>query len=457
MYDNLSADGATVALTASMEKTRREDCVKSAHLSLLLLAGAMAVPAPVAAKVIAINQPAQSLTEGRIATLPDAQQPVWRAYLLRSKAQMAVDKASLLAELKPGETPPPPPKAVGGGEYNMPLDKPARWYGGAEARHIADTIVSFQTPAGGWSKNQNRAGPPRLPGQRYANDAETMVQDPSNFDAPYDRFWTFVGTMDNDATTEEMRFLTRVAQALPGAAGEPYRESVIKGVRYLLAAQYPNGGWPQNWPLEGGFHDGITFNDNAMARVSMLLEDVAEDDVYDFVPGLLRRQSAAAVTKAVELILAAQVKRDGKLLGWPQQIDPLSLEPISARNYEPRSIASGETTDILMFLMRQKSPSPQVRQAVEGGIAWLKSAAVYDHAWERTPQGRKFFPRKGEGPLWSRNYDVVSGQPIFGDKDRSIHDDVNNISEGRRNGYNWWVPNPKQALQAYERWPGRAG
>ncbi len=54
------------------------------------------------------------------------------------------------------------------------------------AVHIADTMVSFQTPAGGWSKNQDRADPARLPGQRYGNDAETMVQDPAKFDAPYD-------------------------------------------------------------------------------------------------------------------------------------------------------------------------------------------------------------------------------------------------------------------------------
>lgn len=416
----------------------------------ICIVGALTMAAPADAKVIAINQPALPLTEARIGTLPDAQQPVWRAYLLRSKAQMQVDRQSLLAELKPGETPPPPPKAVGPSQYNMPLDKPAAWYEGAEARHVADTIVSFQTPAGGWSKNQNRAGPARLPGQRYGNDAETMVQDPANFDAPNDQFWTFVGTLDNDATTEEMRFLTRVSTALPGEDGAPYRESIVKGVRYLLAAQYPNGGWPQNWPLEGGFHDGITFNDNAVARAAMLLQEVAESRTYRFVPQSLRRDASAAVGKAVDLILAAQVKRDGKLLGWPQQVDPLTLEPISARNYEPRSIASGETTDILIFLMNQPSPSPRIRASIDGGIAWLKQVALYDHAWEKTgDEGRKLFPRKGGGPLWSRNYDIISGQPIFGDKDRSIHDDVNEISIGRRNGYNWWVTVPQQAIDAY--------
>jgi PelA/Pel-15E family pectate lyase len=335
----------------------------------------------------------------------------------------------------------------------MPLDRDAKYYASAEARRIADTIASFQTPAGGWSKNQNRAGPPRLPGQRYSNDAETMVQDPANFDAPQDRFWTFVGTLDNGATITEMRFLGRVAAALPGEAGARYRQSFVDGVRYLLAAQYPNGGWPQIWPLEGGFHDGITFNDDAVSKAAMLLEDVAEDPGYRFVPEHLRQQASRAVSAAVKVILAAQVRqRDGRLAGWPQQVDPLTLEPISARNYEPRSIASAETTDILLFLMRQRDPTPEIRAAIDGGIAWLKASAVMDHAWTQTPDGRKLIPQKGGGPLWSRNYDVVTGKPIFGDKDRTIHADVNNISVGRRNGYNWWVTNPQRAIDAYEAW-----
>jgi PelA/Pel-15E family pectate lyase len=424
------------------------------HFTTALLIAACTLQAGLAqGKVIAINQPALPLTEQRIATLPDDQQAAWRAYLLRSQLQMEIDRQSLPAELAPGQSPPPPPQAYGPGPRSMPFDRPDRWYGTAEARAIADTVVSFQTPAGGWSKNQDRSGPARLPGQRYANDAETMAQDPANFDAPTDRFWTFVGTLDNDATTTEMRFLQRVAAALPDTEGDAYRASFVRGVEYLLAAQYPNGGWPQNWPLEGGFHDGITFNDNAVAKAAMLLGEVATQPQFAFVPQRLRQQAAGAVDRAIALILAAQVRRDGALLGWPQQVDPLTLEPISARNYEPRSIASGETTDLLEFLMSRPDPSPEIRAAVEGGIAWLQAAAVRGYAWERVgTEGRKFFPREGAGPLWSRNYDIVTGQPIFGDKDRTIHDDVNLISEGRRNGYSWWVSQPQRALDAYEDW-----
>jgi PelA/Pel-15E family pectate lyase len=56
--------------------------------------------------------------------------------------------------------------------------------------------------------------------------------------------------------------------------------------------------------------------------------------------------------------------------------------------------------------------------------------------------------------LWSRNYDLVTQQPIFGDKDQRIHDDVNDISIGRRNGYNWYVTQPQRVL---DRAAGRKG
>ncbi|WP_204266508.1 pectate lyase, partial [Enterobacter hormaechei] len=75
-----------------------------------------------------------------------------------------------------------------------------------------------------------------------------------------DEAWSYVGTIDNNATTSELRFLARVQAMAPGAEGERYRAAFLKGVRYLLEAQFPNGGWPQIYPLQGGYHDALTYN-----------------------------------------------------------------------------------------------------------------------------------------------------------------------------------------------------
>lgn len=432
---------------------------RSGGAGVLLAFGALScgmAVGPAAAKVIGTNVPAPPLNMERIGGLPPAEQQAWRDYLERSAAQMRADQASLHAELPNGTDWPSPPAPHGAGIKSMPMDHEPSWYATAEARRIADTIVSFQTPAGGWSKNLDRAGPVRLPGQRYSSGGGASAPDPTNSDQPNDSSWTYVGTIDNGATTGELRYLARVAAALPGSEGDGYRASFVRGINYLLAAQYPNGGWPQVWPLQGGYHDGITFNDNAMAQVMMLLTDVAADPRLAFVPQDVRSQARAATERGTAVLLQAQVRVDGQRTGWPQQVDPLTLEPISARNYEPRSIAAGETTDILLFLMRDPQPSPEIRAAVAGGMAWLRNKAAYDVAFTRVAgEGRKLIPQPGAGPLWSRNYDVASGQPIFGDRDKTIHDDVNLVSEGRRNGYAWWVTTPQRALDAYEDWQDR--
>jgi PelA/Pel-15E family pectate lyase len=404
-------------------------------------------PGALLAAIIGHNTPAPEMSASRLAELPAAQRPAWRAYLERSERQMAFDRATLARELQPGDTVPPPPVA---GKMNAPLDCEPAWYGAAEATAIAQTVLSFQTPSGGWSKNQDRSGPPRRPGQRYSNNAETMTVGTGSFDEPRDRYWTFVGTLDNDATHTEIRFLARVNLQRPRAA---YQTAILKGIRYLLMAQYPNGGWPQNYPLEGGFHDGITFNDEAVSEAARLLQDVAGPaPEFAFVPAALRRRAAAAAARAVDLMLEAQVRVDGRLTIWPQQADAVSLAPISARNYEPRGLASAESAGVLLFLMQQPRPTPAMKAAVEAGIAWLQAQALRDHAFTMTPDGRRLIAQPGAGPLWSRVYDIATARPIFGDWGKTIHDDVNEISKGRRNGYSWWGTWPQKALDAYPRW-----
>jgi PelA/Pel-15E family pectate lyase len=418
---------------------------------LLLLA---LMPCVALGAVIAHNTPAPEMSVARLAELPAAQRAAWQAYLDRSERQMALDRAMLARELQAGDPVPPPPTA---GKMNAPLDREPAWYATAQAVAIADTILSFQTPSGGWSKNQNRSKPPRLPGQRYANNAETMTVGSGSFDEPRDRYWTFVGTLDNDATLTEMRFLARVQQQRPGRSGDIYRAAFIRGLHYLLMAQYPNGGWPQVYPLEGGFHDGITFNDDAVVEAARLLQDVAQRGVhavpdFAFVPESLRRQARSAAARAVDLLLAAQVKVEGRLTIWPQQVDAVTLVPISARNYEPPGLASAESAGVLLFLMQQPRPTPAMKAAIDAGIAWLQAHALRDHTFTMTPDGRQLIPRLGAGPLWSRLYDMPTGRPIFGDWGKTIHDDVNEISQGRRNGYTWWGVWPLKALAAYPRW-----
>jgi PelA/Pel-15E family pectate lyase len=68
-----------------------------------------------------------------------------------------------------------------------------------------------------------------------------------------------------------------------------------------------------------------------------------------------------------------------------------------------------------------------------------------DLEWNRkgtAPNGPQLVSRPGAGPIWARYYDIATGKPIFGDRDRSIHDDPNEISLERRAGYSWFNTAP---------------
>jgi PelA/Pel-15E family pectate lyase len=416
------------------------------------------------ASVIGTNKVAESLSEERInKLLPARERGPWLAYLKRSQEQMKTDKATLAAELKPGEVAPPQPaegRGGMGGGMSLRHDDPT-YYGMAPARHIADVIVSFQTPAGGWSKNMSFAGELRKPGQPYAANNLNQFPDPNDFDAPKDPKWNYVGTLDNDSTNTQLRFLAKVSGQTPGKDGDAYRASFLKGVKYLLAAQYPNGGFPQVYPLEGGYHDAITFNDNAVSESAETLTWVSEGQGdYAFVPADLRKKAGEAAANALKCILKSQVVIAGKKTVWAQQEDALTLEPVSARNYEPGALAASESADLLDYLMSLPKPSAELKASIAAGVAWLKSVAVYGYEYvggRGVEGGRQLKPKDGAGPLWARYYSIPEQKPIFGDRDKTLHDNVNEISLERRNGYAWYSNAEQKTIENYSKWSKENG
>ncbi len=408
------------------------------------------------ANVVGTNVVAQSLTQERINKLPNKKdRAAWTAYLKRSQEQMRVDKATLASELKPGQVAPPQPaEGRGGFGGGISLRHDDAYYGTAPARHIADVVVSFQTPGGGWSKNMGFSGALRLPGQPYAANNLNAFPDPNDFDKPQDPKWNYVSTLDNDATNTELHFLATVQAHTPGKDGDAYRNSFIKGIQYLLDAQYPNGGFPQVWPLEGGYHDAITFNDNAVSESAETLEDVAGgQDEYEFVPAAMRKQAGEAADRALQCILVSQTVIDGKKTIWAQQEDALTLAPVSARNYEPGALAASESADMLNWMMTLPNPSPELIASIQAGVMWLKDHAVYGFTYTgRGADGRKLVATPGAGPLWSRYYSIPQQKPIFGDRDKTLHDDVNDLSLERRNGYSWWSGGEQSTIDKYAEW-----
>lgn len=407
------------------------------------------------ASTIGVNPPAQSITRERIEKLPAAQHKEWLAYLDRSQRQRAADKATFAAELKHAGMTTPTDPSHSFGARSVPLERNTAWYASPEARHIVDVIVSFQTPAGGWGKNMDMSKELRHPGERYVPNNLSKFLDPGDFDTPREPDWNYVGTIDNDATTTQIRFLARVIAAAGGGKDTAaWRACFTRGVQYLLEAQFPNGGWPQVWPLEGGYHDAITYNDNAMDEAMEVMRDVAQGTGdYAFVSKALRAQAAASFARGIQCILDTQIMADGKLTAWPQQDDALTLQPTSARDYEMPAISSGESADILQLLMDDlPRPTAAQQHAIRAAAAWFRKTGVNGENYQRTSHGRDLVPTPGAGPLWARYYQIGTDRPIFGDRDKTIHNNLEDLSLERRNGYSWFDAAPRRVLDRYAQW-----
>ena len=229
----------------------------------------------------------------RLKTLPDAQRHMWEAYLERSRVAQRVDQALLLRELQ----------ALGRGVMmRAALLSKSFEYGGDEtdammasesAHQLVLSMLSYQTPSGGWSKHVDFTRGVRQPGQSFFSENEK---------------WQYIATIGNDATTPELRFLMHRERVRPDAT---VRASVARGVAYLLAAQFSNGCWPQVWPLQGSYHDAATFNDDAIVEVLQLLDAVARGSVA-YVSDSQRKQALGAVVRGIDCMLHAACAGAGR-------------------------------------------------------------------------------------------------------------------------------------------------
>lgn len=318
------------------------------------------------------------------------------------------------------------------------LKQPAEWYATAEARDIAASILQYQTPAGGWPKNTDMTAPP---------SAEFLAS------THLDRR---AATIDNKATTTQLTYLAYLLTAKDDAT---LRAAFDRGFDYLLTAQYPNGGWPQYFPLRKGYYTHITYNDNAMVNVLTLLRDVARGRApFAFVDEARRARAAAAVEKAIGCILRTQVKQAGKLTAWCAQHDENTFAPVWARNFEPPSLSGSESVGIVRFLMGAENPSPEIIRAIESAVAWLEGAVIKGLRVDES-RGADGKPDRvavadaAAPPIWARFYELDTNRPIFIGRDKVIHYDHNEIERERRVGYGFLGDWPANLLaKEYPRW-----
>jgi PelA/Pel-15E family pectate lyase len=309
----------------------------------------------------------------------------------------------------------------------------------AADKALADNIITWQMPHGGFYKNAKAVYAAAWNG----NDARSDWRGEDDVE---------LGTIDNTATVSELLFLADVYQR---SGVVKYRDSARRAADFLLRMQYPSGGFPQVYPARVGttYSNYVTFNDDAMARVLVLFDQAVKRkpplDKDVFTTEQLERM-ASAIIKGVDYILKAQIVQDGVKTVWCAQHDPESYAAKPGRSYELASKSGKESAAIVAFLLTQPQ-TPAIKAAVQAAIAWYKSNSVkvVDKAYVKRPSdnsddGYNPIQASPGRTMWYRFYDLDQDRGFFCGRQPSDDPpgagkkyDIMEIEPERRYGYEW--------------------
>jgi pectinesterase len=322
--------------------------------------------------------------------------------------------------------------------------KDENWFATDEAATIAENVLLYQRNIGGWPKN--------IQMQNLLSDIDKQKLLDLKSDAEE-------CTTDNGATTQEMLFLSKMYKKNPN---EKYKIAFLKGLDYLHAAQYNNGGWPQFYPLMKGYYTHITYNDDSMVNILELFKEIKnKTNFYTISPSAeIINKIEIAFNKGIDCIIKTQYKQNGELTGWCAQHDEVTLQPAKARAYELPSLSGKESAKITLLLMSIESPPKEIIAAVEAATRWFEKTKISGIKLETvlTDEGKKnriVVESPDAEPLWARFMELDTNKPFFCDRDGVKKATLAEIGFERRNGYAWYTNEPKEVLKKFSSWKKR--
>lgn len=231
-------------------------------------------------------------------------------------------------------------------------------------------------------------------------------------------------TLDDNNTQHALRFLMRLDRTLE-FKNDAIHGAVLYALDALIAAQYPNGAWPQRfagppdasaypvkqaaypetWPREHpakDYKDYYTFNDNTMGDMITTMLEAGE--VYG--NDACRR----AALRAGDFILLAQMPAPQP--GWAQQYDA-DMHPAWARKFEPPAVTGGESQGIMRTLIHLYRATGEKRfvECLPRAIEYFRTSTLPDG------QLARFYELETNKPLYfTKDYQLT-----FSDEDMPTH------------------------------------
>ena len=331
----------------------------------------------------------------------------------------------------------------------LPVQGQSR-YPVSDVVNVAENVLLYQNNNGGWPKNYDMWAV-------LTKDQVAALEQAKG---------TTNTTFDNGATHSQVHFL---AHAYRETGDTCYRDACLRGLDFILQAQYENGGWPQSFPDRSGYRRHITFNDGAMIGIlSVLKRTVDGDREFTFVDDIRRGQVRDAYRRGLECILRCQIVEKGRPKVWCQQHDEEDFSPRGARTFELAALASEESAEIVSFLMSLNAPDTAVIRAVSSAVQWFDDAALSgirvetveapsaDYRYHASRED-KVVVRDPDAPrIWARYYELETGVPLFSNRDGRPVYSLAEVERERRTGYAWYSYTPQGVLKAYPLWIERS-
>lgn len=233
------------------------------------------------------------------------------------------------------------------------------------AMQVAGALARAQHPSGGWNYVADFAGEASL--REWYDTVGRNAWRLEEFQHYYGN-----ATFDDGGTAESTAFLLRL---FVEKRDQAVRDTLDRALGFILASQYPNGAWPQRFPLMGGFSKNgspdytsyATFNDDVAARNI--------DVMVDALAILGDERMREPIQRAMRAFLRTQ--QPVPQAGWALQYTP-DLVPAAARSYEPRALATHATAEALEQLFRfyRWTGDQAFLARVPEALAWLDSCRL---------------------------------------------------------------------------------
>lgn len=367
-----------------------------------LLGGLLAVAASSAAAAEGVSADEAAAAMKRAVTFFGQQVAAHGTYVWRYSADLRLREGEGTATDKTAWVQPPGTPSVGEA-YLAAWERTGERYLLDAAVATARGLVQGQLHSGGWDY-RIEFDPARRRQTAYRVDGELGARGVRN-----------TSTLDDDNTQSAVRFLMHVDRALKFQDREIH-EAAQYALESLLAAQYPNGAWPQRfsgppkaedfpvlkasfpdaWPREfpaENYAGYYTLNDNTLADTMATLFEAGE--IY----GEARYTEAAK--RGGDFLILAQMPEPQP--AWAQQYNP-QMHPAWARRFEPPAITGGESQGAIRILMEcyRQTGNRKYLEPIPRALDYFKKSEL--------PGGRlaRFYEMQTNRPLYfTRQYELV--------------------------------------------------